>query len=121
MGVPLANRRGLQRSALGGQQQHHSGADRRRPEQRAAPAEGSGHGDAVSRRRCVAQVAGDAVPAESVAQTRLVHPRVQDRKIHRVEYAVAQAAHHRGRDQHRKVLRQARHQRAGHREREPAE
>jgi len=119
--LPRAHRRGLQLLALREEQQRDERADRRRAEQRGAPVERGGHRDAVGRRRGEAEIAGDAVPAESVAEAMLADARVEDGEVHRVEHAVAEAAHDRRHEQHGVALREARSRRAGNRQREARE
>jgi hypothetical protein len=119
--LPRAHRRGLQLVALRREQQRDQRPDRRRAEQRRAPVEGGGHRDAVGRRRGEAEIAGDAVPAEGVAEPVLADARVENGEVHRVEHAVADAAHHGGHEQHGVAVGEARERGAGDGERKARE
>ncbi|MCY1227009.1 hypothetical protein D9M72_392650 [compost metagenome] len=74
--------------------QHHEGHHRGR-RQRHAPAGQVGDGDQEQRRRGPAQVSGNAVYREGMAQPRLRHVLVQQREVGRMEHAVAQPRHRR--------------------------
>ena len=111
----------IEQAALRDEEGDHQRAYGSRAQQGAAPAGRAHHGDGVGRRRRIAEVAGDAVPAERVAKALPVHARIQDREIAGMEHAVADAADQRGHQQHRVAVREPCNQCASSAEHEPEE